>query len=91
MRLRWTLLALRDFEQAHDFIAVDDPEAAQRIAKRVFDATQTLLKFPRIGRVGQDEDTREWMIPKTPYMLVYMIREDEIVILRVWHMSQERR
>lgn len=60
MKLRWTRLALADFEQAHDHIAQDNPEAALQIAQRILDATETLLDYPRIGRVGEDEDSREW-------------------------------
>ncbi len=78
------------FYQAHDFIAQNDPEAAHKIAQRILDAIGKLLEFPRIGRIGEDEDTREWIVPKTPYMLVYTIKEDAIELLRVWHMSQDR-
>lgn len=66
MKLRWTRLALADFEQAHDHIAEENPEAAGRIAQRILDATETLLEYPRIGRVGDDEDSREWRVDKTP-------------------------
>jgi len=90
LRIRWTRLALNDFEQAQDFIAQDDPEAAHKIAQRILDATGKLLEFPRIGRIGEDEDTREWIVPKTPYMLIYTIKEDAVELLRVWHMSQDR-
>ena len=90
MRIRWTRLALNDFEQAHDFIAQDNPESAHKIAQQILDATRKLLKLPRIGRIGEDEDTREWIVPRTPYMLIYTIKEDAIELLRVWHMSQDR-
>ncbi|WP_374729212.1 type II toxin-antitoxin system RelE/ParE family toxin [Natronospira elongata] len=62
--------ALQDFEQAHDFIAQDNPKAAQQIAQRLLDATRTLLEYPYIGRVGEDETTREWHVQNTPYLLV---------------------
>lgn len=60
MKLRWTRLALADFEQAHDHIAQDNPEAARQIAQCILEATELLLKYPRIGRVGDEEDSREW-------------------------------
>jgi toxin ParE1/3/4 len=88
LKLRWTQLALNDFEQAHDYIAEENPEAAREIAQRIFDATKTLLEHPRIGRVGKEEGSREWRVDKTPYLLVYSINEDVIELWRVWHMSQ---
>lgn len=89
MKLRWTRLALADFEQAHDRIAQDNPQAARQIAERILAATETLLEYPRIGRVGEDEDSREWRVAKTPYLLVYAIRDDVIELWRVWHLSRD--
>lgn len=90
MNLRWTNLALKDFEQAHDYIMQEDPESAKRIAQRILHATRRLQQFPRMGRVGADEETRELVVQKTPYLLVYSITGDVIELLRVWHTSQDR-
>lgn len=90
MKLRWTNLALQDFEQAHDYIMQEDPVSAKRIAQRILDATRRLQQFSRIGRVGEDEDTRELLVQKTPYLLVYSINGDVVELLRVWHTSQDR-
>lgn len=89
MKLRWTQLALHDFETAHDDIAERDSEAAQRIAERILAATERLLEYPRIGRIGEDETTREWRVQKTPYLLVYRITGETIELLRVWHTKRE--
>lgn len=88
MKLRWTRRALADFEQAHDHIAQDNPEVARQIAQRILEATEALLEYPRIGRVGDDEDSREWHVDKTPYLLVYSIKGEVIELWRVWHESQ---
>ncbi len=90
MKLRWTNLALHDFEKAHDYIMQEDPESANRIAQRILDAARRLQQFPRLGRVGEDEDTRELVVQKTPYLLVYSINGDVIELLRVLHASQDR-
>jgi plasmid stabilization system protein ParE len=90
LKLRWTQLALTDFEQAHDYVAHENQEPARQIAKRVLEATKRLLEFPRIGRIGEDEETREWLIPKTPYLIIYTVKEEAVEILRIWHMSRNR-
>ncbi len=89
MKLRWTRLALAEFEQAHDHIAQDNPEAARQIAQRILNATETLLDNPHIGRVGEDEDSREWHVDKTPYLLVYAIKGEVVELWRVWHLSRD--
>ncbi|HET7370708.1 MAG TPA: type II toxin-antitoxin system RelE/ParE family toxin [Gammaproteobacteria bacterium] len=88
MRLQWTRVALDEFEHAHDYIAQENPQAARAVAERLSRATKLLVDYPRIGRVGEDEDTREWPVDKTPYLLVYRIRGDAIELLRVWHTSR---
>lgn len=89
MKLRWTRRALIDFEEAHDHIAQDSPEAARQIAQRLLNATEILLEYPHIGRVGEDEDSRQWLVDKTPYLLVYAIRGDVIELWRVWHPTRD--
>ena len=89
MKLRWTRLALADFEQAHDHIAQENPEAARQIAQRILEATEVLVEHPRIGRDGEDGDSREWHVDKTPYLLVYSIKGDVIELWRVWHESRD--
>lgn len=88
MRVRWTSLALRDFVKAQDYIAKENPVAATTIARRVSVAASKLSENPKIGRLGHVEDTRELIVSRTPYLIVYRIQSGEIELLRVWHGRQ---
>ena len=90
MKLAWSVLALRDFEEATDYIAQDNPAAAQRIAERILAATRKLTEYPYIGHPGDDENTREWLVRQTPYVVVYEIHGDTIYLSRVWHGRRDR-
>ncbi len=90
MKLAWSLLALRDFEEATDYIAADNPMAAQQIAERIEVATRKLTEYPYIGHPGDDENTREWLVRQTPYVLVYEIHGDTVYLSRVWHTRRDR-
>ena len=90
MKLAWSVLALRDFEEATDYIAQDNPEAAHRIAERIVAATRKLAEYPYIGHPGDDENTREWLVQQTPYVVVYEIHGDTIYLSRVWHGRRDR-
>lgn len=44
-----------------------------------------LLQFPESGRPGRVAGTRELMVPRTPYIAVYVLTGDKNRILRVLH------
>jgi toxin ParE1/3/4 len=84
LKLRWTRRALADFLEAQDYIAKDNLLAAQAAAQRIDDAARGLLEHPDIGRPGQVRDTRERVVSKTPNLIVYRVRGQEIELLRIW-------
>lgn len=45
-----------------------------------------------MARNGQVEDTREWVMPRLPYIAVYRVyaERDEVVIVGVFHGARER-
>ncbi len=85
LKLRWTRLALTDFLGAQEHIAKDNPLAAQAVAQRIDEAARGLLVQPHMGRPGHIEGTREQVVSKTPYLIVYRVRGPEIELLRIWH------
>jgi toxin ParE1/3/4 len=90
MRLRYSAEARRQIEAIGAYIAQDNPAAAKRVVARIKEAARLLSKFRRIGRVGRAAGTREWVLSKMPYRIVYELRDDEIMILNVFHTSQNR-
>lgn len=88
LKLRWSRPALADLIEAQNYIARDNPGAAQGVAERVWHAAKNLSDHPNIGRPGHVEGTREWPVSQTPYLIVYRIRSDAVEILRVWHGRQ---
>jgi len=85
LKLRWTRPALADLVEAQEYIARDNPAAAQAVAQRVWDAAKRLCDNPQIGRQGHVQGTREWPVTQTPYLIVYRVKDDALEILRVWH------
>lgn len=89
LKLRWTRPALSDLIEAQAFIAQDDLQAAQQVAQRVWDAASNLRNNPDIGRPGHVMGTREWVVTRTPYLIVYRIKNGSVEILRVWHARRD--
>ncbi len=90
MKVEWTHPALADLIEAQIYISQQNPQAAQEVAQKVWDASQQLVNNPEIGRKGNIEGTREWVVGQTPYLIVYRIKGEQLQILRVWHGRQNR-
>ncbi|HME22983.1 MAG TPA: type II toxin-antitoxin system RelE/ParE family toxin [Acetobacteraceae bacterium] len=82
-RVSWTVSALVDLQEIRRYIAEFNPAAAQTLAEQVIEASNSLVIFPRRGRLVGD-NLREIM-PVFPYLLRYEIVGDAVNILRVRH------
>ena len=80
MRVRWLTLALDDLDHTLDYIDEDKPEAAKRVAGKIWKAAQLLAKHPAMGRPGRVTGTREWVIQGTPYIMAYRVSGDALEV-----------
>lgn len=84
--IQWTDGATRDLDQAYDYIALNNSQAtAERIRGHIVETVQQLDAFPMSGRTGRVPDTRELVIPGTPFIAAYAIHQERIVVLAVYH------
>jgi len=67
-RLEYAPRYFRRLEDICERIAADNPTAAHRMIERIRAAVTRLTTSPALGRPGRVADTRELVIPRTPYM-----------------------
>ena len=84
-KLAWARFALADRDEIFTYIEANNPRAAAEIDERIAVAVRRLLQFPESGRPGRVAGTRELMVPRTPYIAVYVLTGDKNRILRVLH------
>jgi len=89
MRLRWTTPAAQDLDNIVRRIQQDNPDAAAKVAKTLYDGCGSLENFPRLGRKGRIEGTRELVFAGLPYIVVYRIQDQSLEILRIYHGAQD--
>jgi len=89
MKIRWVSLALADLEEAVDFIALDNPEAARKMVGRIWKSVKLLAEHPDGGRAGRVPGTRELIIGGTPFILPYRVKDNTVQVLRVLHSSRK--
>ena len=88
MRLVWAPIALHHLAEARDFVAQDNPDAAEALVVRLAACAETLAQFPGAGR-ATGNGRRILSVPRTPFRLVYRPLADRILIIAVWHGARE--
>ena len=87
-KVAWTAEAQLWLRDIHDYIAVENPAAAERVALAIYDSVQVLNEYPRIGQRYLYVTGREVRILHySHYRIAYLIHEDtgDIDILGVFH------
>lgn len=88
--IEWTEQAIRQLDQAHDYIALSNSEdVVLRITTLIVTIIQQFAAFPMSGRSGRVPGTREPVISNTPFIVAYAIDRDRIVILAIYHGTQQ--
>jgi toxin ParE1/3/4 len=75
--------ALDDLLAVRAFVGVENPKAAQRIFDALVHAALALAEFPDRGRPGRVPRTRELVV--SPYVVVYTVEANDLIVLRVLH------
>lgn len=62
--------------------------AARRVVERIQEAVEHLASQPSLGRQGRVPGTRELIVPGTPFIIPYRLKEETIEILDVLHAAR---
>ena len=91
MTVRWSLPAAEDLERICERIGRDNPHAARRVARTIYDGCAGLQEFPHMGRPSSRMNgRRELVFSPLPYIVVYRMKDDELEILHIDHGAQNR-
>jgi toxin ParE1/3/4 len=89
MRLVWSRAAMRDLDELAAYIGMENERASELVEGRIHEEAKLLSRFPRSGRLGRVPETRERVVGRTPYILVYRIVSGRIRVLRVYHSARK--
>jgi toxin ParE1/3/4 len=88
LRLEWRAAARADLLTIIDYIADENPDAAQRLKDEIEEKVSKLLLRPKLYRPGRVAGTRE-MVVRPNYIVIYAETHDSLVVLRVLHAAQQ--
>jgi len=90
MEVRWSLPAAEDLERICERIERDNPDAARRVARTIYDGCSRLKDFPHLGRASSRmPGRRELVFPPLPYIAVYRLAKHAVEISRIFHGAQD--
>ena len=86
----WSPRVLARPQEIRAYVALDKPDAAERLATRIVAVVEALRTHPRLGRAGTEPGIRELVIGGTPYIVLYHVRGKQVVISTTWHGAQRK-
>lgn len=88
MKISWLPRAVASLDNQIEYIAQQSPKSALMLGDRIRAAIESLRSHPLLARPGRVEGTRELVVTGTPFVVVYRVRDEAIVILRILHGKQ---
>lgn len=93
MKVYYSKEAINDLARLREFIEVNNPLAAQQAAESIKKGISQLKEFPRLGikveSAPDPEIIRDLIIGS--YLSRYLITDQIIYILRIWHHKEDRK
>ena len=92
---RFSLKAERDLEDIFQYIASDNPNAAERVRQTILNTADFLAQHPELGRHIRKASPRHakirWsIVPKfRNYLVFYEPYQETIMVIRVLHAAQD--
>ena len=83
MTLRLSEAARDDLRAIYRYSAGRSPASTDSVVGTILKAANGLTRFPLMGKQGAIEGTRERVVTRYPYRIVYILEEDTPLVLRV--------
>ena len=85
----WLPRAIANRDAQLDHITQDSAKAAIEQGDRIEQQISQLITHPEMGRAGRKQGTRELVISRTPFIVIYRIKDERIEIIRLLHGAQQ--
>ena len=88
MTVKWLKCALLSRQKQISYIEARNVWAAIDLNDSITRTIEFLADHPLAGRAGRVQSTREFAVTGTPYLVVYRVLADSIVIIRILNGAQ---
>ena len=89
MTLRFTPRARDDLRKIMDYIAKENPAAADRVARAIFNTTALIATRPYLGiRNASAPELRSRLVTRYPYRIHYFVEGADVWIVHIRHSAR---
>lgn len=89
MRVRYTPRARGDIDEIVQYIAIDNPRAAERVRKAIRDAINLLATHPYLGiQNARAPEFRSKLVHRYPYRVHYQLIAGDLWIVHIRHTAR---
>ena len=85
MKILWSAASVRHLREVVDYLEGESSGGAMTTRLRIMRIVKQLSLMPYSGRVGRVEGTREAVVNRSPYIVVYQVSQETVEILGIWH------
>jgi toxin ParE1/3/4 len=89
MKLIWSAASVRHLQEVVDYLQGESSAGAITIRRRILDTVRRVGQMPYSGRIGRVNGTREAVVPRTSYIVVYQVSAQAAEILGIWHGARQ--
>ena len=89
MKVVWSRRAIRHLVHLREYIAKDSEQSAALVAGRILKAVELVQTQPEMGRPSRVLGTRELVVPDTPCIIPYRVRQGRLELIAVFHGRQK--
>ena len=87
--MRFLRQALRNLEEKYAYYArTTTPARAYEVLADIRVQIERLAQYPAYGRAGKKVNTRELVLRRYPYIAIYRVKGEAVIIIRVHHTRQ---
>lgn len=89
MRVVWSTRFRDELRREVIYLKARNPAVAEEVRQRIVKSVRRLQRFPEAGRAWRLAGSRELVIPGLPYIVIYKITTEAIVVASLFHASRE--
>lgn len=88
MKVLWSAASVRHLQEIVEYLQGESSGGAITTRRRILETKRRIGRMPYSGRVGRTEGTREAVVPRTPYIIVYRVVDRTVEIVGIWHAAR---